>query len=317
MNTAMNQEMQALERASQEVLVTRARSFRWGQALLPTDAAREVALCYAFCRLVDDTADEAADTASARVALDEIVAELSGERPARPIVAAYKDIVRRRGIDPRAARELLAGMRFDLETVRVEDDADLLRYAYRVAGTVGVMMCGILGVDERAALPHAIDLGIAMQLSNIARDVREDAARGRVYLPRTRLAAAGVTPESVVDGTADPARVHAVVVDLVALADRYYESAARGMRFIPWRARAAILVAMRLYRAIGWRVVKGGPRALETRTVVPPSQKLVLAARAIGEFVETCFTTTTPSAMSRHASELHASLRGLPGVAAH
>lgn len=317
MNTAPSPESQALERASQAVLVTRARSFRWGQALLPTEAAREVALCYAFCRLVDDTADEAADIDTARTALDDIVGELMGERPARPIVLAYKDIVRRRGIDPRAAQELLAGMRFDLETVRVEDDAELLRYAYRVAGTVGVMMCGILGVDERAALPHAIDLGIAMQLSNIARDVREDAARGRVYLPRTRLLAAGVTPESVVDGSADPARVHAVVVDLVSLAERYYESAARGMRFIPWRARAAILVAMRLYRAIGWRVVKGGARALETRAVVPPSQKLVLAVRAIGEWIDTCLSPATERASSRHASELHASLRGLPGVAAH
>lgn len=303
----------ALARAAQLVLSTRARSFRWGQVLLPDGTARDVALCYAFCRLLDDAADEAPDDATARRDLAAIERELAGDAPARPIVAAYRALERRFGIDADAARELLRGVSSDVGPLRVEDDAELLRYAYRVAGTVGVMMCGILGVREGEALPHAVDLGIGMQLSNICRDVAEDATLGRVYLPAQRLRAVGVEPEALVRGDdVDREALFSVVRDLIVLSERYYESAEVGMRYIPPRARVAILVAARLYRAIGLKVMARGPVATTDRTVVGPWAKLGWSALALGAAAR----SFAAEKGAPHPRELHVALKGLPGVSA-
>lgn len=190
------------------------------------------------------------------------------------------------------------------------DDAELVRYCYRVASTVGLMMCGVLGVRCREALPHAIDLGIAMQLTNICRDVAEDAARGRVYLPAERLRSAGIDPEDVVRGTADPERVASVVRSVLALADRYYRSADGGMRDIPWRFRPAILVASRTYRAIGVRLRRRRPTA--GRTVVPWPEKLAWSAAAVAASLRPAILGITPR--WAHDRALHQALRGLPGA---
>jgi phytoene synthase len=222
-------------------------------------------------------------------------------------VSALRDLFERRRIDVRYALELVAGVASDLGEVRVADDAALVRYGYRVAGTVGLMMVGVLGVRAAEALPHAVDLGVAMQLTNICRDVREDAERGRVYLPASRLRALGVapTPEGVL-GARDAVR--RVVTDLLALADRYYASAEDGMRHIPWRARLAILVASSVYRAIGVRLLSRGADALAGRTVVPFGGKLWAAVGAV---------LRLPWASLRrspHAEALHGALVGLPGI---
>ncbi|MEO0603436.1 MAG: squalene/phytoene synthase family protein, partial [Myxococcota bacterium] len=170
----------------------------------------------------------------------------------------------------------------DLDLVRVADDAELFRYGYGVAGTVGLLMCGVLGVEDEAAYARAVDLGIAMQITNICRDVKEDAVRGRVYLPADRLRAAGVDPEALVTGEADPAAVASVVGDLFEVADQFYQSGDECLRAIPMPARGAILVASRVYRAIGTRLGRRHAyNALHGRTVVPVSQRLWLALGSV------------------------------------
>src|SRR5690606_4571262 len=161
--------------------------------------------------------------------------------------------------------------------------------------------------SDARALAHAVDLGIAMQLTNICRDVAEDASRGRVYLPRCRLEAAGTSPEEIVSGRAAPAKVAAVVRDLLDLADAYYESADAGMRFIPDRARLAILVASRIYRAIGWRLRRRGGDALAGRTVVPAHEKAAWVFVAFAAWLATVLSR----ARREHRSELHRPLDGL------
>lgn len=298
---------------SRDVLSTHARSFRWASKFLPAEGRDDAAVVYAFCRLVDDTADEADSEERALVELNILEEEVTGERDARPIVTAFLDVAARRDMDVRSAVELIAGVRSDLGEVLVADDAELLRYCYRVAGTVGLMMCSILGVSDREAYPHAIDLGVAMQITNICRDVLEDAGRGRVYVPEDRLRAVGVTHQDILDGTADRAAVATVVVDLLQLAESYYESADLGMRYIPTRSRLAIVVAGRLYRGIGiklWRQKSGD--ALQGRTWVAWPGKVALVGASMVHFFK-------PKVLGlgggvRHDPNLHVALRGLPGA---
>ncbi|MCB9680044.1 MAG: phytoene/squalene synthase family protein [Alphaproteobacteria bacterium] len=290
-----------------DVLAKGSRSFSFAGWFLPADRRADAALLYALCRYVDDVADEAADADQARVALDTIAAELSGQLPARPFLAQVRALFQRRHIDVRHALDLIDGVASDLGVVRIADDAALQRYAYRVASTVGLMMCGVLGVTDPVALPYAVDLGIAMQLTNISRDVAEDARLGRIYLPDTRLRAVGFTggPDDLLTAHKP---VRRVVHDLLAMAERYYRSAEDGMRYIPWRARFAILVAARVYRAIGLRLIAQGGDALAGRTVVPWYGKLAHALRASVAFLG------LSGRRAPHRPALHRALLGLPGA---
>lgn len=297
---------------SRAVLAHHSRSFRWASTFLPPDSRDDAAVVYAFCRLVDDTADETDQPAKAALRLDRLRRELDEKAPPRPAVHGFLDVARRRGIDLASAHELVRGVASDLECVRCQNDEDLLRYCYRVAGTVGLMMCGVLGVDDPQALPHAVDLGVAMQLTNICRDVVEDAARGRVYLPADRLAAAGTCQEALLAGDADRDAVASVVSDLLALADDYYTSADYGMRFIPARCRLAIVVASRVYRAIGVKLAGNGSDALAGRTVVGPGAKLWWVLVSLWAFMTP--TVTGLRRLDDHDARLHQALRGLPGT---
>lgn len=298
---------------SREVLATHARSFRWASRFLPPEARDDAAVVYAFCRLVDDIADESSDAQTARRQLHRLEREVRREEPARPLVSEFLKVAERRHIDVRSALELIAGVLSDLDAVIVQSDAELLRYCYRVAGTVGLMMCGVLGVTDRVAHPHAIDLGVAMQLTNICRDVLEDAGRGRVYLPADRLRVRGVEPEDLLAGRADRDAVAAVVRDLLRVAENYYESADQGLQYIPPRSRLAIVVASRLYRAIGlklWRRRNGD--ALRGRTWITAPGKLALVGVSLAHFVRP--TILGLSSPGSHDRTLHRALRGLPGV---
>lgn len=309
----------ALVDDSRAVLARHARSFRWAGALLPAAQLDDASVLYAFCRLVDDLADEAPDPERARADLAAVRAELLDSEPARPLVAATRALLDRgpTGIAP--ALHLLDGVVGDLDPVMLESDADLLRYGYRVAGTVGLMMCGVLGVHTAQALPFAVDLGVAMQITNICRDVREDAARGRVYLPAARLRTAGVQPERLVrataggpDLTADERAALAVVVnDLLQLAERYYDSANLGMRWIPLRARLAIHVASRVYRAIGHRLRRRDSDAWAGRAWVGPLGKVAWSLVGIIDLARNAVRPARP-----HLPDLHLALRDLPGCGA-
>lgn len=264
--------------SARALLRAKGRTFWLAAKLLPAGLKDEVAVLYAFCRVVDDAVDEAENPAAAREAALCLARELEGEAP-RPEVATFRELAVRRGLELRCARELLQGVTSDLGPVRVADDAGLLRYAYLVAGTVGAMMERLLGSTDPGARATAIELGIAMQLTNICRDVREDAVRDRVYLPASRLRAHGVDPDAVARGEVEGARLAPVVREVLALADRHYHAARAGYRFLPWRARAAVAVAARLYRQIGVNLgARQGADPLRGRVVVPTLQKLGLAA---------------------------------------
>lgn len=318
---------------SHTILANQSRSFTWASRFLPPDRRDDAAVVYAFCRTVDDAVDEVPDIQDeasgnqspsperARQRLDKLRRELDGHDTPRAVVRAFLDVADRRDIDLDSARELIDGCAQDLEVVRLEDDRQLLRYCYRVAGTVGLMMSSVLGVSDARARHHAIDLGVAMQLTNICRDVLEDARRGRVYLPGDRLRDAGASQIALVravrsDRTDRQSVRHAVssvVDDLLELAEDYYRSADRGMHFIPARSRPAILVASRVYRAIGLRLRRRGCDPLDGRTVVSTPSKMYWVLAGLFAFVSTFYRSRDPAKLP-HDSTLHDKLSGLPGT---
>jgi 15-cis-phytoene synthase len=298
--------------ASYRTLRRKARTFHLASRLLPRHARDDAAVVYAFCRLLDDAVDEAESATHAAAEVARIGDELAARRTPRPLIAAFLATAARIDLPMRAAEELLEGVRTDIGAVRVADDDALIRYCYRVASTVGLMMCAVLDVRRPDALPYAVDLGIAMQLTNIARDVAEDAAIDRVYLPGPRLRDAGVLPDDLVAGTADRAAVSAAVLGVLDLADRYYGSADDGMRFIPWRCRQAILVASRVYRAIGVVLRRRGGDALAGRAIVPALGKTAAGARAVFAAAHPRILGLAPP-RPRHP-RLHAPISGLPGA---
>ncbi|MEZ4384725.1 MAG: phytoene/squalene synthase family protein [Nannocystaceae bacterium] len=296
--------------AARAVLEEHARTFNLAGAFLPDGCRDDAAVVYAFCRLVDDAVDEAPSIPAGRAALASITAELRGEAPARPLIAGLRGLAAARGIDLRVFEELIAGVASDAGEVALHSDAELVRYCYRVAGTVGLMMCGVMGIDDPAALPFAVDLGLGMQITNICRDVAEDAERGRIYLPAARLRAAGVDPATVLAGTVDRRLLARVIDDLLGLAERYYASADRGMRYIPARSRLAIFIASRVYRAIGRRLQRrGASDPMRGRTVVPAPAKARWIAAAVGAFARRSRDPGAP-----HDPWLHRDLVGLPGI---
>jgi phytoene synthase len=299
--------------AARDVLAKHARSFRFAGLFLPGDRLDVAAVVYAFCRAVDDAVDEAPSLAQAQAEARALHDELHRRSPPRPAVAAFLAVAEREGIDVRYAQELVTGVASDaVERVVVADDGELLRYCYRVAGTVGGLMCGVLGVRDPRAVPHAIDLGIGMQLTNISRDVLEDAHKNRAYLPSTRLADAGIDAGEfigdVVRGRASARQTAEVVRALLVMADRYYASAEAGMRYIPLRSRLAILVASRVYRAIGTKLLARNADALQGRVATSLFEKVRCALAAGGALLR--------PRRDVHDPHLHEELRGLPGAAA-
>ena len=192
----------------------------------------------------------------------------------------------------------------DQTVVAFNSEAELLRYCHAVAGTVGLMMCRILNCKDQRADSFAIDLGIAMQLTNIARDVLEDAKMERRYLPSSwiNVPASKIAASNV----ACRAPVASAIKRVLDLAEEYYVSALVGIRLLPFRSRFSITVALRVYRQIGVLLQRRNLRWWDGRVYVPASEKVLLTLRSLLDL--------RPAAMLSHNQRLHRDLKGLAGV---
>jgi len=296
--------------ACRREFVAVARSFWLIPDLIPLPARDDVSLLYCVCRRLDDAIDEAPDLATARANLVQWGSELAGAAPPRPLIAAFLAGVPRTGLPLACMEHLLAGMALDLGPVRIADDAELLRYAYRVSAAVGLMLAPLLGVRGEAAEQRVVDLGIALQLSNILLGVRGDARRDRVYLPATRLAAAGLAATDVL-AAPDDARLAPVLHGLATLADRYYRSAALGAAVVPLRYRHGVILLGRVYGELGWRAARG-EGALDAPNQLPRA----LVARRLAELFATAWHPRTLGLVSPppHDHELHGAIAGWRGA---
>lgn len=278
------------DRPGTDVLRRHGRSFYWAGQLLSGEQLSKAASLYSLCRGIDDLADDAltqSEKALAQQKLSALDQALSERRPPegelRPVYLQAQQLLSGEPLALGALRDMIGTVQLDLQPVRVSSRRELLQYAYGVAGTVGVMMTCLLEAREPSrALPHAIDLGIAMQLTNIARDVLEDAHLGRVYLPSDG-AGGTLTPGALVEGCSESQhRAWRGVRELLTLAERYYTSGWQGLGYLPLRARLAIAVAARVYREIGRQILRRGEhRYWQHRSVVSSALKLRVSVKAL------------------------------------
>ncbi len=284
--------MDAVVAHSRDSIAKGSKSFRAASRLFTADTREDAWLLYAWCRHCDDLIDgqdhgfDAVRIPKAeqrrrleRLRLDTRAA-LAGDTVVDPTFQAFQRVARRHAFPDRWPLEMLDGFAMDVEERRYETIEDTLQYCWGVAGVVGVMMALVMGVRDTPTLRRAQDLGLAFQLTNIARDVIDDAGAGRLYLPAAWLREAGVEPiSSAVAAPKHRAAVHAVAVRLLALAEPYYNSARGGLRGLPFRSSLAIAAARGVYREIGRKVVRGGPGVWNRRVVVSRPMKLWLFGR--------------------------------------
>lgn len=273
------------------------KSFAMAARFFEPDIREDAVRLYAWCRLCDDVIDGqdsgydlgvssvSGFTGDASARLEQLRertnAALTGRPCDHPAFQGLASIAANCNLDPRHPDALLDGFAMDVERRDYETLADTLDYGYHVAGVVGVMMAHLMGVRDASILDRASDLGIAFQLTNITRDIYEDAAADRVYIPRAILRDAGapvLASEIIAEGTEES--VHRAAIALLDIAEEYYTSARIGMAYLPARSRMAIVAAALIYREIGEEIRRRDPSALRARTFTSAPKKTELAFRA-------------------------------------
>jgi phytoene synthase len=290
MQRAAHPSREALVAAAGEAIRGGSKSFHTASRLFDRQARERAWLLYSWCRHCDDVCDSqvlgrpgGGGAGEGRVALLEqgTSRTLAGERVGELPFDALGQVLAECPIPHKYVWDHLQGFALDEQGWRPQGEADLIQYCYHVAGAVGCMMAIAMGVpaDDEETLSRASDLGIAFQLSNIARDVREDQATGRCYLPAEWLAEYGLDPS-------DPLRPEhreglvRLIRRMVELGERYEQSALEGVRRLPFRSRWATLAAAGIYGRIGRRVADLGPSAWDERVVIRRRRKLLTIVSA-------------------------------------
>ena len=221
--------------SSKNYLSIYAKSFNWAGFFLPKKTYKNCSYLYDFCRVVDNIADDEGEIEIKKIKFQKFVSDFKQKNFEDPVIQNMWNIINEFNISLEIIYDLFDGIESDIkQNVKIDTRKDLLIYCYRVAGTVGLMMAKILNVNKKQSLKSAIDLGIAMQLTNISRDVIEDSKKNRSYI----------------NGNFEE------INSTIELADTFYENSFYSIREIPLSFRFSILVARRIYRKIGYKILK-------------------------------------------------------------
>lgn len=267
--------------ACHALLAKGSKSFSAAALLLPRRMRDAAAVLYAFCRVADDAVDLGHDADRVERLRRRLGRVYAGDGLDGPVERALAGVVRRFDLPIEILAGLIEGFEWDASGKTYETLSDTLAYSARVASTVGAAMTAIMGSREPHMVARACDLGLAMQLTNIARDVGEDARAGRLYLPAEWLRAEGVDPAVFMADPQPLAGVRRVVLKLLEVADGLYASADSGIAMLPSDARPAIYAARFIYADIGRVIRENGGDSVTVRAVVPGSRKAALLGRAL------------------------------------
>jgi phytoene synthase len=254
-------------------------SFYYSFLFLPEERRRAITALYAFCREVDDVVDDCSDAATARATLawwrQELAAAFHGS-PQHPVVRALADVAPRYNLAEARLAEIIDGMEMDLDYNRYPDFPTLRQYCHRVAGVVGLLSAEIFGYKDRRTLDYAANLGLAFQLTNIIRDVGEDARRNRIYLPLDEVQRHGISAEEIVHARESDA-FRRLMEFQIERALGYYREAFALLPAIDRRAQRAGIIMAAIYRTLLEEIRRDGCRVLTHRTSLTPLRKLWIA----------------------------------------
>lgn len=257
-------------------------SFTLSFLFLPKAKREAMTALYAFCREVDDVVDECSDYQIAQAKLSwwkQEVHRLFHETPQHPVTQALKPVVTQYGLEEAHFIEIIDGMQMDTQYNRYAEFKQLQLYCYRVASVVGLLSAQIFGYSDRATLKYAHDLGIAFQLTNIIRDVGEDARRGRVYLPLDELAQSGVTEQELLHSQAST-HTQAMLLAQIERAEQFYHKALSQLPQTDYKNQLPGLLMAAIYRTLLREIQQDPNLVLNHKIKLPPFRKLTLALGA-------------------------------------
>lgn len=254
------------------------KSFYWASFFLPKRNKDAATKLYSICRFFDDLADDNNEDQTKILTgeFKKICDDLS--HPINEFFTSHNLSIKILG-------DLVDGLVKDQTDVRIKNEKELIQYAYQVAGTVGLMMSPLIMVNNNKANKHAIDLGIAMQLTNIARDIYEDALMNRIYLPQDWINNIDISELTDISSNKDLIQIKSAIKRLILLSETYYKNGFAGMRYIPLKTRLAIFFAAKIYRAIGQKIKKNRYEYSYKRIYVSTIEKLFITFISIPEFV--------------------------------
>ena len=253
------------------------KSFYWASFFLPSSNSLDASRLYSICRYFDDLADESDKDVSEEIKsqFQRITSDKSHE---------INIFFRNYGISLSILEDLTNGLVKDQTSVRLNTEAELIEYCYEVAGTVGLMMMPIINVDNKNAQKHAIDLGIAMQLTNIARDIYEDALMDRIYLPKEWIGETDTKDLKDIKNTEIKNEISKALKKIIELSNIYYENGFSGLRYIPVKTRLAIFIAAKVYKGIGEKIQRNGYLYESKRVFLNKFEKLLITLKSIPKF---------------------------------
>ena len=256
------------------------KSFYWASFFLPKSYKKNAGTLYSICRYFDDIADKYSDDQT--IYLKKSIEEIRNNKNNKVNIFLQKN-----EINNLIFIDLIEGLILDQKKIRIQKKEELIKYSYHVAGTVGLMMSKIIGVKHEKAARSAIDLGIGMQLTNIARDVYEDSNMKRIYLPANWIP--GISLKNLTDlhnkSSEKDERISNAIHEVICLSDKFYENGFAGLKYIPLSSRLGIFIAANIYRGIGIKIKSNKKKYLRERVYLNLLEKSLITVKSILLFI--------------------------------
>ncbi len=269
-----------LELNSQRDLKREGKSFYWASFFLPKNSKKKAGILYSICRYYDDIADKCSEDQTNY--LKDTIEEIKNDKNNKVNIFLQKS-----KINNSIFIDLIEGLILDQQKIRIQNKEELIKYSYHVAGTVGLMMSKIIGVKNDEAAKSAIDLGIGMQLTNIARDVYEDSKMKRIYLPANWIPNISLKNLNNINecNSENDEKISKAIHQVISLSEKFYSNGFAGLKYIPFSTRLGIFIAANVYRGIGLKIKSNKKKYFRERIYLNSFEKIIITIKSLSLFI--------------------------------